>query len=594
MVLDGSVGKLDIKEGAAGAAVKIDSGNIDELKLQSKSSVQLSGGTVGKLDVKENAADSDVNLEKGAVIESLKTNAAVTVSGQGKIESAVINGTGVKIEQKPDSIKVSDGITATVGGAATTGTSNNNPAPQQPTNSGGSSGSSSSTSNAIPQTTAGSLTAAPGIVTKGAVKNIYITYINNSEAFSGGSVVFALPDQITASTGDTVSINNGGEIPLNTSSSVTASGRTLAISNSGKTVTLLGVASSVYNAPSLNVRLTLKNKSIPLTGDSFSFIAAADSDGPGTAKSESSGVSSTLASIAAVSDFEKDSKYITNTETTMRFNWTAVTSDTSSISIQQSPHGQNSWSNSLVAGSSLTVNSVSADVYGLSAHTSYDFKLVVNGGTNAGDSNIVQADTSSFNFFCNNWPVYAANFIWHTIAGATSIKIQQSTDNGNTWTDSATNVPLTAASTSGTVTGLSPNTSYKFKLVVTGGPNEGYTDIIDVHTDTDVIVSAISSTSVRISFGAISGLDTDTLLPENFSIKEAYGMQRIITVTGAALDTAYNNDTISNPTGRIGIILTTSPHNSATIYGLTSKGVKDSSGNNIVVESRVCYAGIGS
>ncbi|WP_270567652.1 hemoblobin-interacting domain-containing protein, partial [Clostridium beijerinckii] len=52
------------------------------------------------------------------------------------------------------------------------------------------------------------------------------------------------------------------------------------------------------------------------------------------------------------------------------------------------------------------------------------------------------------------------------LTGASSVKIQQSTD-GETWTDAATEA-LTEYSTTATVTGLIPNTSYKFRLLLNG------------------------------------------------------------------------------------------------------------------------------
>lgn len=61
-------------------------------------------------------------------------------------------------------------------------------------------------------------------------------------------------------------------------------------------------------------------------------------------------------------------------------------------------------------------------------------------------------------------------------AGATSVKVQQSTD-GTTWTDSPT-AALTAASTSATVAGLTNGTEYQFRVVVVGGLYEGTSNVV--------------------------------------------------------------------------------------------------------------------
>ncbi len=104
-----------------------------------------------------------------------------------------------------------------------------------------------------------------------------------------------------------------------------------------------------------------------------------------------------------------------------------------------------------------------------------------------------------------------AGFSFTAPAGATAVKVQQSTDGGETWTDSTAGA-LTAASTTATVTGLTQNTAYKFKLVVTGGSHEGESNIVDVTTDVTIIneslaVSNPSTTGFTITLNpALAGL----------------------------------------------------------------------------------------
>lgn len=70
--------------------------------------------------------------------------------------------------------------------------------------------------------------------------------------------------------------------------------------------------------------------------------------------------------------------------------------------------------------------------------------------------------------------------------GATSVKVQQSTDNGVTWTDSETQDTLTAASTSVRVTGLINGTSYSLRVVVEGGAYAGSSNVVIVRPVYDI------------------------------------------------------------------------------------------------------------
>ncbi|WP_284646574.1 S-layer homology domain-containing protein [Paenibacillus silviterrae] len=76
-------------------------------------------------------------------------------------------------------------------------------------------------------------------------------------------------------------------------------------------------------------------------------------------------------------------------------------------------------------------------------------------------------------------------------AGATSVKIQQSSNNGTVYYDSQTAATLTAASTTAQVVGLETGTNYKFKLVVQGGNSAGYSNAVDAATN--VVAGPISN-----------------------------------------------------------------------------------------------------
>jgi hypothetical protein len=99
-----------------------------------------------------------------------------------------------------------------------------------------------------------------------------------------------------------------------------------------------------------------------------------------------------------------------------------------------------------------------------------DFELVIQSGVPIND------------FACTGITDTTATFSFSAPAGSTEVKIRQSSDGGMNWTDSITSAALTGTSTTATVIGLSQNTSYKFKLVVTGGSYAGDSNIVDVTT----------------------------------------------------------------------------------------------------------------
>lgn len=84
-------------------------------------------------------------------------------------------------------------------------------------------------------------------------------------------------------------------------------------------------------------------------------------------------------------------------------------------------------------------------------------------------------------FSCSEDDGTGATFTWTEADGAEALAIQQSTDNGETWEDAYTSAINTEATTA-TVVGLAAGATYKFKLVVTGGNNEGESNIVEVTT----------------------------------------------------------------------------------------------------------------
>lgn len=74
-----------------------------------------------------------------------------------------------------------------------------------------------------------------------------------------------------------------------------------------------------------------------------------------------------------------------------------------------------------------------------------------------------------------------ATFTWTAADAATSLKIQVSTDGGTTWAD-ATHTAIAVDAATKQVTGLTAETAYKFRLLVVGGTNNGYSNVVTVTT----------------------------------------------------------------------------------------------------------------
>ncbi|MFP5111342.1 S8 family serine peptidase [Bacillaceae bacterium C204] len=71
---------------------------------------------------------------------------------------------------------------------------------------------------------------------------------------------------------------------------------------------------------------------------------------------------------------------------------------------------------------------------------------------------------------------------WLAAVDATNVKIEKSTD-GLIWTAATTASPVAIDSNSAVVTGLNENTTYKFRVTVTGGLNAGFSNVATATTD---------------------------------------------------------------------------------------------------------------
>jgi putative cell wall-binding protein len=154
--------------------------------------------------------------------------------------------------------------------------------------------------------------------------------------------------------------------------------------------------------------------------------------------------------------------------------------DATNVILQQSADSGATWSSirSFYTEDNVT-NPVSYTVAGLINGQTYEYKLVVSGGSRAGTSNIASATPGQPIDLTGTAGYRQVTLFFSPPTGANSVVLQQSTDDGTTWAIAATPV-LTATSTTVTVSGLSSGQAYQFKLVVVGGPRSGESAVVRV------------------------------------------------------------------------------------------------------------------
>ncbi|WP_410770336.1 S-layer homology domain-containing protein [Fontibacillus sp. BL9] len=76
---------------------------------------------------------------------------------------------------------------------------------------------------------------------------------------------------------------------------------------------------------------------------------------------------------------------------------------------------------------------------------------------------------------------------WPEASNTTRIGMEQSPAGENNWATAVTAEPIAANATTATATGLTAATAYDFRLVVTGGANEGTSNIVSVTTEAPLV-----------------------------------------------------------------------------------------------------------
>ncbi|MCR4437328.1 MAG: S-layer homology domain-containing protein [Eubacteriales bacterium] len=174
-------GNAEVGQLVAQSSVKVEEANligegfidlVVEKKAEGKMEVNLAGVKVANLEIKtaevtlsadknteiktlEVKADNvTVTTEKGTTISTLVAEGKVSVTGQGVIQKAQVNVSGVSFETKPQSQEVASGVTAPTVGKGTTGSTNAGGGSSSGGSSGGGGGSGTPSVTSVPITSA--------------------------------------------------------------------------------------------------------------------------------------------------------------------------------------------------------------------------------------------------------------------------------------------------------------------------------------------------------------------------------------------------------------------------------------------------------
>lgn len=157
-------------------------------------------------------------------------------------------------------------------------------------------------------------------------------------------------------------------------------------------------------------------------------------------------------------------------------------------------------------------NKITIKTKGMAAKGNFTLQAGAAALAKGGSSNVLSMSvTGVTNFASTEITDKTASFSWSLATGATSVKIQQSPKDMNSWTDSNTGT-LSAATTGATVSGLIQLTGYDFRLVVVGGSFAGLSNVLKgIKTDEtvpDYVSQVLKGSELTASGGAYSAAFT--------------------------------------------------------------------------------------
>jgi hypothetical protein len=441
-----NVGNVDLKSGAkleesnltgpgfknveviamtSGQQVTLD-GDFDLLDIAVNGvSAVITDGIVTNVKIKEGTSGSKLSVGSTGTVTNFIANGAVSVTGGSRIKNADINVNGVIIDAKPENVDVAQGITATIAGGSVTYTTPS--ASVVPPGTGGNGGSNGGGGDSTPSI---ALTAA------------------NRKAYVG----YTTATRVKANPASAVLSYSSGNTSVATVNA--ASGAITGISAGTAVITVTAQQSGYISAASTFTVNVLQPGPI-------SDFARYD-------------YNNTTAVFEFSEPVDSESVKIMCTTTDAGLDYLVTTTA-----------GVN-WVNCDL-NASITESSVTAGAINLLPNTHYSFKLVVTGGGLEGDSNIVSLTTDGNvqNFTAIDWNNSTASFTFAG-PGTTDAAVQYSTDNGNTFNNATLDASITAITTSASISGLTSNTEYIFRLYVSSGANAGGSNWVRLTTESNI------------------------------------------------------------------------------------------------------------
>ena len=320
-VESGSIGKLEVKEGATGSNINVTGGTVSEINVKAKSDINLSGGTITKVELSKDAAGTNLEVGKAVTINTLNTNANATVTGEGKIENANVNAGEVKFDKKPETLITAPDAKTTIGND--TPSEPSTPSTGDSGNDGGGGGSSDTTAPSTPiiTTTAQTINASSIVITGTAEASSTINITGGAAAASGTATdgSFSITVTLTQDAVNTLSIT-----------------ATDASNNVSATATVAITEDST--APSVPAEDGTADKAGTTQQADFNIVVNAETGAVVTATKGGSNVLKTVTSVTAASG-----------KATLPINITALAEGSNAIVITVTDAAEN-------ASSTLTVN----------------------------------------------------------------------------------------------------------------------------------------------------------------------------------------------------------------------------------------------
>lgn len=197
------------------------------------------------------------------------------------------------------------------------------------------------------------------------------------------------------------------------------------------------------------------------------------------------------------------------TATSATISWTAV-SGANSYDADYKESASSTWINAATA-----TTLISADLIGLTANTTYDWRIRAN--CSSGNSNYVSAQfntaapcNAATGLTASAITTGSATISWDAISGADSYDVDYKTTASSTWINAAT----ATTNVSVDLTGLTAGSAYDWRVRVNCSAGTGnytsaqFTTLTPCNTPAGLTTSAITTSSATINWNAVSGADS--------------------------------------------------------------------------------------